>query len=161
MGERDCLSDPGQGFQEGHWSWPLPYLSTYRCLPKKGEEKQKPPTFKMTHSRSPGSSLKQAPASFLGGCYFPFWGPAVGRGGGRPLLLFEPRAAPGQGQGRPQLLAPWTEFISHVPRQGGAALGQFKGDFHQAVSVVESTALSPPPILKQESQTKQQVRGTL
>lgn len=81
--------------------------------------------------------------------------------GGRPLPLFEPRAVPGQGQGRPQLLAPWMEFISYVPRQGGAALGQFKGDFHQAVSVVESTALSPPPILNQESQTKQQAQGTL
>lgn len=39
--------------------------------PEKKEEKQKPPTFTMTHSWSPGPSLKQEPASLWDSCSFP------------------------------------------------------------------------------------------
>lgn len=71
-------------------------------LSEKEEEKRKPPTFTMTCVWSPGPALRQALASFLGGCYFPFC--PTRRGSARrveqPLPAAQgPQASPGLGAG--------------------------------------------------------------
>ena len=96
----------------------------------------------MTHSWSPGSSLKQAPASFLGGCYFRFWGPGwVGGVGPSP----KPRnlgLSLGRGQGAPAVCS-LNGLYKPCPPTGRRLLSDSSKGIFTRQSLWLKTFLSP------------------